>query len=84
MGLGTCSHGVTERLPRLDSWLNQFPGYRIVMSFREQRSVCPTAGLPDYGTIIIEYELTKSYLEVGAPKMYLLACRDRGYFTKAR
>jgi 7-cyano-7-deazaguanine reductase len=42
--------------------------------------VCPKTGLPDYGTITIEYEPKKSCLELKALKMYLLAYRDLGIF----
>jgi 7-cyano-7-deazaguanine reductase len=42
--------------------------------------VCPKTGLPDYGTITIEYEPKKSCLELKALKMYLLAYRELGIF----
>src|SRR6185436_6128702 len=48
--------------------------------FPEYTSVCPETGLPDYGTITIEYEPKKSCLELKALKMYLLAYRDLGIF----
>jgi 7-cyano-7-deazaguanine reductase len=51
-----------------------------VTRFPEYTSVCPKTGLPDYGTIIIEYEPKKSCLELKALKMYLLAYRDLGIF----
>lgn len=72
--------GIKTRLPRLDAWPNQFPGYRIVTRYPEYTSVCPKTGLPDYGTITIEYEPKKSCLELKALKMYLLAYRDLGIF----
>ena len=72
--------GIKTRLPRLDAWPNQFPGYRIVTRFPEYTSVCPKTGMPDYGTIIIEYEPRKQCLELKALKMYLLAYRDLGIF----
>ena len=72
--------GIRTKLPRLDTWPNQFPGYRIVTRFPEYTSVCPKTGLPDYGTIIIEYEPKKFCLELKALKMYLLAYRDLGIF----
>ncbi len=68
------------KVPRLDAWPNQFPGYRIVMRYPEYTSVCPKTGLPDFGTITIEYEPKKSCLELKALKMYLLAYRDLGIF----
>jgi len=72
--------GINARLPRLETWPNQFPGYRIVTRFPEYSSVCPKTGMPDYGTIIIEYEPKKSCLELKALKMYLLGYRDLGIF----
>ena len=72
--------GIKTKLPRLDTWPNQFPGYRIVTRCPEYTSVCPKTGLPDYGTITIEYEPKKSCLELKALKMYLLAYRDLGIF----
>ena len=72
--------GIKARLPRLETWPNHFPGYRIVTRFAEYTSVCPKTGLPDFGTIIIEYEPRKHCLELKALKMYLLAYRDLGIF----
>ncbi len=72
--------GIKARLPRLDTWPNQFPGYQIVTRFPEYTSVCPKTGFPDYGTITIEYEPRKLCLELKALKMYLLAYRNLGIF----
>lgn len=72
--------GIDAELPKLDTWPNQFPGYTITTRFPEYTSVCPKTGLPDYGTIIIEYEPNKSCLELKALKFYLLAYRDLGIF----
>jgi 7-cyano-7-deazaguanine reductase len=72
--------GIKAPLPHLDTWPNQFPGYRIVTRFPEYTSVCPKTGMPDYGTITIEYEPLKHCLELKALKMYLLAYRDLGIF----
>src|SRR6478609_6455376 len=72
--------GIHTKLPRLDTWPNQFPGYRIVTRCPEYTSVCPKTGLPDYGTITIEYEPKKLCLELKALKMYLLAYRELGIF----
>lgn len=72
--------GTKARLPRLDTWPNQFPGSRIVTRYPEYTSVCPKTGLPDYGTITIEYEPRKRCLELKALKMYLLAYRNLGIF----
>jgi len=72
--------GIDARLPALDSWPNQFPGYQITIRFPEYTSVCPKTGLPDYGVITIQYTPHKSCLELKALKLYLLAYRNLGIF----
>jgi 7-cyano-7-deazaguanine reductase len=42
--------------------------------------VCPKTGLPDYGTITIQYKPRKSCIELKSLKMYLLAYRNLGIF----
>jgi 7-cyano-7-deazaguanine reductase len=72
--------GIHTKLPKLDVWPNQFPGYRISTRFPEYSSVCPKTGMPDYGSILIEYEPRKSCLELKALKLYLLGYRNLGIF----
>ena len=72
--------GITARLPKLDTWPNQFPGYEISIRFPEYTSVCPKTGLPDSGTIIIHYMPKGACLELKALKLYLLAYRNLGIF----
>jgi len=72
--------GIKTKLPKLDVWPNQFPGYVITTKYPEYTSVCPKTGLPDYGTITIEYMPKKSCIELKALKMYLLAYRNLGIF----
>lgn len=72
--------GIDAKLPALETWPNHFPGYRISTRYPEYTSVCPKTGLPDYGTILIEYEPRKLCLELKSLKMYLLAYRDLGIF----
>ena len=72
--------GITARLPKLDTWPNQFPGYEITIRFPEYTSVCPKTGLPDSGTIIIHYMPKDECLELKALKLYLLAYRNLGIF----
>lgn len=72
--------GIQAKLPKLDTWPNQFPGYVITTRFPEYTSVCPKTGLPDYGTITIQYMPRKECIELKALKMYLLAYRDLGIF----
>jgi 7-cyano-7-deazaguanine reductase len=72
--------GIKARLPALETWPNQFPGYIITTRFPEYSSVCPKTGLPDFGIITIRYIPAKACLELKALKMYLLAYRDLGIF----
>lgn len=72
--------GIRARLPKLETWPNQYPGYEITIRFPEYTSVCPKTGLPDYGTITIQYEPRRACLELKALKMYLLAYRSLGIF----
>ncbi|HXZ20690.1 MAG TPA: preQ(1) synthase [Candidatus Acidoferrales bacterium] len=72
--------GIAARLPVLDTWPNQFPGYEITIRFPEYSSVCPKTGLPDYGVISIQYTPGKTCLELKALKLYLLAYRNLGIF----
>jgi 7-cyano-7-deazaguanine reductase len=72
--------GVHAKLPKLESWPNQFPDYVITTRYPEYTSVCPKTGLPDYGTITIQYMPRKSCIELKSLKMYLLSYRDLGIF----
>ena len=72
--------GIKERLPKLDTWANQYPGYVIITRYPEYTSMCPKTGLPDYGTFTIEYEPRRHCLELKALKHYLLAYRNLGIF----
>src|SRR5258708_13884703 len=72
--------GINAKLPALETWPNQFPGYIITTKFPEYSSVCPKTGLPDFGTIVIQYIPKKDCFELKALKMYLLAYRSLGIF----
>src|SRR6202047_3516771 len=72
--------GVKSKLPELETWPNQYAGYVITTRFPEYSSVCPKTGLPDFGTITIQYLPKKDCIELKALKMYLLAYRDLGIF----
>src|SRR5260370_7072214 len=72
--------GINAKLPKLDTWPNQFPGYVITTRYPEYTSMCPKTGLPDFGTLTIEYMPRKSCVELKALKMYLLAYRSLGVF----
>jgi len=69
----------TQNYPKAGCVANQFP-VRDTTRYPEYTSVCPKTGLPDYGTITIEYMPKKSCIELKALKMYLLAYRNLGIF----
>ena len=54
----------------------------IVITIRqpEYTSVCPMTGLPDNGTIIIEYTPDRKIIELKSLKYYLLQYRNVGIF----
>lgn len=72
--------GVRAKLPALETWENQFPGYEITTTIPEYTALCPKTGLPDFGTIIIRYQPRKKCLELKSLKNYLLAYRNLGIF----
>jgi 7-cyano-7-deazaguanine reductase len=72
--------GLKTKLPRIDTFPNQFPDYEIKIEHPEFTSICPKTGLPDFGTIFISYVPGKSCLELKSLKMYLLAYRNLGIF----
>jgi 7-cyano-7-deazaguanine reductase len=72
--------GIKAKLPKLETWPNQYAGYVITTRFPEYSSVCPKTGLPDYGTITIQYKPKKACIELKSLKMYLLAYRNLGIF----
>ena len=72
--------GINVELPEIECWPNQFPGYEIGITIPEYTAVCPKTGLPDFGTIIIEYEPDKLCLELKSLKNYINSYRDLGIF----
>lgn len=83
MGSYTNQHaiaGLKTKLPKLEILPNQFKNYKITITIPEYSSVCPKTGLPDTGTITIEYEPNKYFVELKSLKMYILAYRNLGIF----
>lgn len=72
--------GLRTKLPRLETFPNQFPDYEIKIEIPEFTSVCPKTGLPDFGTITIRYVPSKSCLELKSLKNYILGYRNLGIF----
>ncbi|MCW5977777.1 MAG: preQ(1) synthase [Bryobacteraceae bacterium] len=74
--------GIDAALPEIETFPNQFPGYSIEISMPEFTSVCPKTGLPDSGTITLQYTPAKLCLELKSLKMYALAYRNLGIFQE--
>jgi len=72
--------GLDAALPDIECWSNQFPDYDITIAIPEYTSMCPKTGLPDFGTITIQYRPDKSCLELKSLKMYFQAYRNLGIF----
>jgi len=72
--------GIDARLPEIETWPNQFPGYEIEIVIAEFTSVCPKTGLPDFGRLTLRYTPDKLCLELKSLKMYVLAYRNLGIF----
>ena len=79
-GLKEARSGLVQKLPGIETWPNQFPGYEITITYPEFTSVCPKTGLPDFGTITIRYQPNKECLELKSLKLYFLAYRNLGIF----
>ena len=67
---------------KLETFPNRYPkrDYTITINCPEFTSVCPRTGLPDFGTIIIEYIPDKLCVELKSLKYYLLKYRNQGIF----
>jgi 7-cyano-7-deazaguanine reductase len=74
--------GVKTKLPDIETWPNQYPGYEIEIVMPEFTSVCPKTGLPDHGTVRLIYTPDKECLELKSLKMYTLAYRNLGIFQE--
>ena len=72
--------GIQAKLPEIETWPNQFPGYEIEIVIPEFTSVCPKTGLPDFGRLTLRYTPDKLCLELKSLKMYVLAYRNLGIF----
>ncbi len=72
--------GLEEELPGIETWENQFPGYIVTIVDPEYNAICPKTGLPDFGTLTVEYEPDRHCLELKSFKEYVTAYRNVGVF----
>jgi len=74
--------GLDAKLPKIETFPNQFKDYEITIVEPEFTSVCPKTGLPDFGTITIKYIPNKYCPELKSLKMYFNAYRNVGIFME--
>jgi 7-cyano-7-deazaguanine reductase len=72
--------GIEAKMPEIETWPNQYPGYEIEIVIPEFTSVCPKTGLPDFGKLTLRYVPDKLCLELKSLKMYELSYRNLGIF----
>ncbi len=72
--------GIDAPLPSIECWENQYPGYDIEIVVPEYTAICPKTGLPDFGTLYINYVPDQWCLELKSLKEYVTAYRDVGIF----
>lgn len=74
--------GVKAELPEIETFTNQWPdqNYLITHEAPEYTSICPKTGLPDFGTIKLEYIPADKCVELKSYKYYILAYRNLGIF----
>ncbi len=72
-------------MAEIEVFENQFPNrdYYITHVNEEFTSVCPKTGLPDFGTITIEYIPDKICIELKSLKYYFLDFRNKGIFYES-
>ena len=70
------------KTPRIDAWRNKYADkdYEITIQTDEFTCICPKTGLPDFGTIEINYSPDKLCVELKSFKLYLVSFRNAGVF----
>jgi 7-cyano-7-deazaguanine reductase len=69
-------------IDKLETFDNKYPSrdYTVTIVNPEFTSVCPKTGLPDFGTITINYIPGKKCVELKSLKYYFLEYRSMGIF----
>jgi 7-cyano-7-deazaguanine reductase len=72
-------------LPALEVFKNPNPNRNYVIShvIPEFTAVCPKTGLPDFGTITVDYVADELCIELKSLKYYFLGYRNMGIFYEA-
>jgi len=78
------AHNIISFKHKLERVKNLFSdkGYTVSYSYDEFTSVCPKTGLPDFGTIYIDYTPKKWVIEEKSMKFYLISYRNVGIFKE--
>ncbi|HMK38588.1 MAG TPA: preQ(1) synthase [Bacteroidota bacterium] len=68
----------------LETFPYEYPGKDIIVSIDtdEFTAVCPWSGLPDFGTIRVDYVPGRVLLELRSFKYYLLSYRNVGIYQE--
>lgn len=67
----------------LETFPYEGPKQRITYTTTEFSAVCPFSGLPDIGTVAIEYMPSDKCVELKSLKYYYLSYRDVGIYQEA-
>ena len=85
--MGNIVKQIENEISKLVSEAKKWNNIQISVKERIETSeftcVCPKTGLPDFGTIYIEYNPDKTCIELKALKMYVWSFRDEGAFHEA-
>ena len=70
------------KTPSIETWKNEYndKDYTIEVTTPEFTAICPKTGLPDFGTIQINYIPDEQCVELKSLKEYFLFYRDVGIF----
>jgi 7-cyano-7-deazaguanine reductase len=68
----------------LETFTYEYPGKDIIINIttEEFTAVCPWSGLPDFGTITVDYTPLKDIIELRSLKYYLLSYRNIGIYQE--
>ncbi len=71
-------------LPVIETFENIYADrdYTIRLEIGEFNSICPKTGLPDFGTMVIEYVPDRLCAETRSLKLYVTAFRNIGIFQE--
>ena len=81
---GLHRHIAHIKLPLLEAVENIYfsKGYTVTYTYGEFTSICPKTGLPDFGSLKIEYAPQKTVVEEKSLKLYLVGYRNAGIFKE--